>query len=874
MVDYDAGPSPRVPYRATSTPPSMHLRLHSPPPTIRSSSRPGTPRDSYPESPTSPMRPRTGFVKPPPFVLGGQGAPKRRLPRVLRSPRRLVWTLLVLGLLWCIAKVVVLSRSGEESWIEESLRVGRILWNGGEYKTGDGLCRFVSPLDAYQRDLERLRALHPRSGSSSHGNTSSINHSKLYAHEQHHHTYSPTGHLIVSDDPDAPHPIPLLLDLGEKRWEELLSRQSRTLEEAVREYTRRYGRQPPRGFDAWWDFAMQHNLVLPDEYDRINLDLAPFLALPKGELKRRMELVDHMAETFTLVVENGTVEIEIKDDGGLEWGGTLPRARDTANLISAFSQHLPDMRATFSIFDQPQIYISWARRGSLVDLGLRGEHTTHLEETDNAQVKLSRSCAPDSNYRKNESFSEGKSFIYDSLEAGDLCQNPYLIPIHGLTIEPHTPHSHPRPHTQLLPLFSLAKTSINSDILITPLDQFYDRPGKDPKWEDKTSSKLAWRGSPTGISMMSADLPWRQAHRIRLHNYANNRSSSPLNFIVPDLGQDEFFYEDEEADDGGEGEGVFEDEGGRVGDVHVPPHRHEHEGEDDGPLHFMEEELSTWEAMEFFYDMKLAGDPIQCKEEDNTCWDLQEEIEWAPHMPGEELNKNKFLLDIDGNGWSGRFRKLMSTNSVVVKMTMFTEWFQPHLIPWFMYIPAKLDFSDLPDIMAFFRGTPAHPELAFDETAKALARNGQCFVQRMFRMEDLQAYMMRLFLEYARMAADEGVDMDFYLDETEWIDDETDDTAVPEQEGSHEEGLEEQDVTVVETPGLLEGAGQSLEGGDELAEHEEERMEQNMGEPLEGNRDLEDEPESLEEEVAMEQVPWAEPDLLEEREVDGELESA
>lgn len=42
-------------------------------------------------------------------------------------------------------------------------------------------------------------------------------------------------------------------------------------------------------------------------------------------------------------------------------------------LISAFSDYLPDMKATFSIFDQPQIYLSWARRGSLVDLGLSGK---------------------------------------------------------------------------------------------------------------------------------------------------------------------------------------------------------------------------------------------------------------------------------------------------------------------------------------------------------------------------------------------------------------------------------------------------------------------------------------------------------------------
>lgn len=71
----------------------------------------------------------------------------------------------------------------------------------------------------------------------------------------------------------------------------------------------------------------------------------------------------------------------------------------------------------------------------------------------------------------------GKSFIYDSLDAGDLCQSeargatfrgdlatlivdPYQVPLHGLTLEPHGHDSHPRPHTQLLPLFSLAKTSV------------------------------------------------------------------------------------------------------------------------------------------------------------------------------------------------------------------------------------------------------------------------------------------------------------------------------------------------------------------------------------------------------------------------------
>ncbi len=58
---------------------------------------------------------------------------------------------------------------------------------------------------------------------------------------------------------------------------------------------------------------MAHDLVLPDEYDRINLDLAPFFALPKEEMKRRMEMVESMAETFTLIVEDGMVDIQVSE---------------------------------------------------------------------------------------------------------------------------------------------------------------------------------------------------------------------------------------------------------------------------------------------------------------------------------------------------------------------------------------------------------------------------------------------------------------------------------------------------------------------------------------------------------------------------------
>jgi hypothetical protein len=262
---------------------------------------------------------REHLAKPKPLVYSTAGGSWRK-PRVVRTARRAAICLVGLALVLFMAIRALSEAVG-------SGRSLKAVWAG----EGDGLCRFVSPVEAYHRDLERLRRIYPhRIRPDTFPNISLVDHGVSNTTIEDH-FFSPTGHLHVSPNASSPHPIPLLLALGEKRWEGLLANQSRTLPQAVKEYRRRYGRPPPRGFDIWWDFAMTHHLVLPDEYDRINLDLAPFFALPKEEMKRRMEMVEHMAETFTIVVKQGMVDIQILDQGGLKWDGTIPRAKDAAS---------------------------------------------------------------------------------------------------------------------------------------------------------------------------------------------------------------------------------------------------------------------------------------------------------------------------------------------------------------------------------------------------------------------------------------------------------------------------------------------------------------------------------------------------------------
>lgn len=51
------------------------------------------------------------------------------------------------------------------------------------------------------------------------------------------------------------HPIAELMENAQKEWDEKVARQSKTAEEAIEEYKRRYKREPPYGFTEWFAYA-------------------------------------------------------------------------------------------------------------------------------------------------------------------------------------------------------------------------------------------------------------------------------------------------------------------------------------------------------------------------------------------------------------------------------------------------------------------------------------------------------------------------------------------------------------------------------------------------------------------------------------------
>ena len=73
---------------------------------------------------------------------------------------------------------------------------------------------------------------------------------------------------------------------------------------------------------------------------------------------------------------------------------------------------------------------------------------------------------------------------------------------------------------------------------------------------------------------------------------------------------------------------------------------------------------------------------------------------------------------------------------------------------WLHFIPAQVDYSDLWDIMAFFRGGPKG-EGAHDALGKEIAVAGKEWAHTHFRYVDMEAYTFRQYLEYARLCADD-----------------------------------------------------------------------------------------------------------------------
>ncbi|GFZ52429.1 hypothetical protein JCM24511_10202 [Saitozyma sp. JCM 24511] len=519
------------------------------------------------------------------------------------------------------------------------------------------------------------------------------------------------------------HPVYQLIRDARQAWDDKLDRQSRSLLEAVKEYRRRYGRAPPKGFDRWWKYVVENNVTLPDEYDQIDRDLLPFRSLSWRDLNRRVDRASRLPDTYTLQVENGSLSASVSFEEH-EIYGSKERVEGQTALIGPISHELEDFRAVYWVHDTPSVLISHGHRSELRQYLDEEEYFDDNEEIDLSLRGWPAMCPADSPMgikrgRTPDAFELSKgtrgsyAFIADHYQSMDLCEHPELVSLHGLLLG-KDPQVAP-----LTPLFVLSKTTLHADILGVPVEQIV-RNIQDVPWEEKFEERLLWRGSNTGTHF-SRETTWRDTHRTRLIKLVNEHRGK-VDMLGPPREMD----------------GKVLGKGRRQVPIEV--------------------------ANGYYHDMAFTGEPIQCIVSDGTCEELADEYRFAGLMTHEAALYYKYVIDVDGNAWSARFQRLLAAGSLIFKTTIFPEWWTDRIQPWVHYVPIQVDYSDLYDVIAFFRGDTSgrggEPSLA-----KEIAGAGKEWADTNWRPAEMITYVFRLYLEWARLLAPNRGGMDFVYDE-------------------------------------------------------------------------------------------------------------
>lgn len=143
------------------------------------------------------------------------------------------------------------------------------------------------------------------------------------------------------------HPIDLLIEDADKRFAEILSRESHSLKEAAAAYRKRRGRHPPPSFDAWHKYAQEQGAVIVEDFwDQIYNDLEPFWALPANEIRKG-------AWDFEMTIKVRDRVASAQSD----WFWT----QIWLDLIQTLEHLLPDMDIALNAMDEPRLVVPWEK---------------------------------------------------------------------------------------------------------------------------------------------------------------------------------------------------------------------------------------------------------------------------------------------------------------------------------------------------------------------------------------------------------------------------------------------------------------------------------------------------------------------------------
>ncbi|KAK5070243.1 hypothetical protein LTR64_002082 [Lithohypha guttulata] len=554
---------------------------------------------------------------------------------------------------------------------------------------------------------------------------------------------------------DATHPIDNLITTSKTTLATLLKKQSHDVSVAASRYYERRGRRPPPHFDDWAEFALKRDCLLIEEFfDQIYRDIEPFWGLKAVDIR-------HAAATLpnTLRIRNGQVARPSK-----KW----PFVNAYFDLLKVIEKHLPDVDIPVNEMDEPRVLLSWEHVDAL--LGQRNRSNTPFEtprvrtfgnlsddkvtstnhpwlaegpfwpkaQTGCHPSTSGRSLAQDIDLSTPPQFptswpdSSYRGFVSNWTVATDPCTHADLRNLHGTFVQPISQAI----STEVLPIFSGSKLAVNNDILLPSAVYWNDdkrfSTTRRISWEQKRDEVL-WRGSASGG-----------------HNTANNWTRFQRHRLLSMLNGTQVQMAIEASQNG------HDATDSREAVEKTPRGRHNLPGNFPLPNQSLYPLQSS--ALGLLPDWlrsisNAAFTWLVCfpATRDYACSYTGAWYRRGVEMPFYRMFKAKYLPDIDGNSFSGRFLAFLRSNSLPIKATIYKEWHDDRLVPWRHFVPMDNTFVDLWAILEYL--------VAHDDVAKEIASEGQKWADTVLRKEDMLVYVYRLILEYARVSDDRRDEM-------------------------------------------------------------------------------------------------------------------
>jgi hypothetical protein len=488
------------------------------------------------------------------------------------------------------------------------------------------------------------------------------------------------------------HPISKLIAEADVRWRAYEGSRSMTFKDTVANYRRKYGRHPPPGFDIWYKYARERNVFHIDDFDQIMDDLRPFWAV---EPKVIRSLAAHMSDDEQF----SCAGIHIRNKKVVKLTNQSWRSETLTDLIERFIKYLPDMDIQVNRMDQPRVVVPWEDMQKLLakeeetrqmppeviaefTTGMSGLLNTTMEKDDGPHedpgwfgapgkqyMDIARTaCPPEAHANERGASKTDAEATYKNRLGGiitnynlstDLCTvGPELQDQHGLLFSSSSLTATKR----LVPVFGECKVNVNSDILFPANmywmhDKRYDYDDSyDVDW-NKKEEKMVWRGITSGGVQLLQN--WRQFHRQRLVMLLNGTEMADQEVRV--------LAEQPEA------KGEYEN------NRHFKPSAFAENYTDVG----FSETNGCVPNCSFLYDNTLS---------------MKEKISQA------EQFKFKYLVDVDGHSFSGRWRAFLESKSLGFKATIFREWHDSRLFAWRHFVPMDNRFDDIYTLLTYFVG--------------------------------------------------------------------------------------------------------------------------------------------------------------------------